>query len=707
MRKNETTVNNEGRGAIPYDPSADPRTATYAVWADYSPMIPKSDGNSTAPRTGGLQDTIAQIQATYRKSRPQVKQLATFLKAETLEQSAYNIWHFLKTQVQYKLDPSGTEEIRTAARSWDDRYKGVDCEDFSIFVAALLSEMGFKPVFEIVAFNGKPNFGHIFVTVGDYIVDVVMGQFNQLPKNITKTMQIKELSGVPAADNVPPNLNQTSFPGWSLAGLDEAIFGFGEIELPDATTQQLLAEQSRMLAALPNDSETLAAIGKSEKGRQLRKVHALIKLNGDPKARAVLGKLLPLIQDIQPCGKIILKPGVTMELATSFAEVTDMKLSGTLQELDVMHGLSGANSLESDFAGIDENIRSGRWNEGMAGIGNVFKKIGRGLKKVGRGLMTVGAAPIRLAILGAFRINLFGLAKKMKVGYLKPEEAARLNISPENLKKVKNTVRKVEKMFHALGGQKKKLRGAIMKGGGNLFKGLSGVENEYDLSGVEDLSGWGSEYTLDGSTNEEAHLQAMGYLCNELEGIGAAPLAAPFAAAAPFIAKIGILAAKLKPIFALIKGAAGATKAVRGAVAKNKAKRGVSGTEEEMYGLGNFLKNLAAKAGSIIKKVGQGVKKAVSAVKSIGGKKSASNASPAAAAVTPMPGSGGGLHNMLNRVKNFAQAQNAKNDGFVSPDEQGKFNAMNQSDTEKKMPGWVLPVAGVGAVGLLFFAFKK
>ena len=83
-----------------------------------------------------------------------------------------------------------------------DRNKGIDCEDFSIFAYALLINLGYKPKFEIVAFNGKKEFGHIYVIVNGYTIDAVMDLFNKKPKNITKTkhMDIHSLTGVDGYD---------------------------------------------------------------------------------------------------------------------------------------------------------------------------------------------------------------------------------------------------------------------------------------------------------------------------------------------------------------------------------------------------------------------------------------------------------------------------------------------------------------------------
>jgi predicted transglutaminase-like cysteine proteinase len=190
----------EGRGSLPYRPENDPYTPTYQKPLPFGAL--KSDGRTVLLAEGGLKETMKAIQDATRASIPQTKELAQRLKAETDEQTFYNIWHFLKTNLKYKLDKNGMEQVRTAARSLADRNKGIDCEDFSIFAYALLINLGYKPKFEIVAFNGKKEFGHIYVIVNGYTIDAVMDLFNKKPKNITKTkhMDIHSLTGVDGYD---------------------------------------------------------------------------------------------------------------------------------------------------------------------------------------------------------------------------------------------------------------------------------------------------------------------------------------------------------------------------------------------------------------------------------------------------------------------------------------------------------------------------
>ena len=177
----------EGRGAIPYNPALDRRTPTYTILPDFGTLIAKAQGNILAKQYGGLDKTLQAIQTVTQIGVPQVGRLAQHLSTGNMEQDCYHVWHFCKTQINYKLDTKGREEIRTPARSWVDRVTGIDCEDYSIFAVCTLLHLGYTPEYLIVAFNHKPNFGHIYVRCGQWIIDPVVGQFHTHPPNVTKT----------------------------------------------------------------------------------------------------------------------------------------------------------------------------------------------------------------------------------------------------------------------------------------------------------------------------------------------------------------------------------------------------------------------------------------------------------------------------------------------------------------------------------------
>ena len=172
---------------------------TYRRLSDYSHLIDAADGAKTLKGYGFEKSTLEELVNACRQYK-QVERLAAHLKDPDKLQSAFNIWHWLHTNVKYNYDTPGQEEIRTPARTWADRERGVDCDCLAVFTACLLINMGYNPAFEIVAFNDSPTYSHIYVNLDGVAIDRVLPIFMARPQNITKTkimeIPVYELSGV-------------------------------------------------------------------------------------------------------------------------------------------------------------------------------------------------------------------------------------------------------------------------------------------------------------------------------------------------------------------------------------------------------------------------------------------------------------------------------------------------------------------------------
>lgn len=172
---------------------------TYRRLSDYSHLIDAADGAKTLKGYGFEKSTLEELVNACRQYK-QVERLAAHLKDPDKLQSAFNIWHWLHTNVRYNYDTPGQEEIRTPARTWADRERGVDCDCLAVFTACLLINMGYNPAFEIVAFNDSPTYSHIYVNLDGVAIDRVLPIFMARPQNITKTkimeIPVYELSGV-------------------------------------------------------------------------------------------------------------------------------------------------------------------------------------------------------------------------------------------------------------------------------------------------------------------------------------------------------------------------------------------------------------------------------------------------------------------------------------------------------------------------------
>ena len=173
---------------------------TYPKLADYSIYVDRADNDSTLLGFGFEKATINTLRNTVLDNYKQVEKLAKVLKGDNDLQTFFNIWYFLHENIKYGLDADGKEEIRTPARCWADRFTGVDCDCLAVLTASLLINLGYEPKFEIVAMNNNPNYEHIYVVVDDIVIDRVLPNFNERPKNITKKLimdiPVYQLSGL-------------------------------------------------------------------------------------------------------------------------------------------------------------------------------------------------------------------------------------------------------------------------------------------------------------------------------------------------------------------------------------------------------------------------------------------------------------------------------------------------------------------------------
>lgn len=171
---------------------------TYKRLKDYSSLIDTADGAKTLKGYGFNDATLTELLEACKKYK-QVEKLAKHLKGSNMLQSAFNVWHWLHTNIKYNYDTPGQEEIRTPARTWLDRETGVDCDCLAVLTACLLLNMGYSPKFEIVAFNNSPTFSHIYVNLNGAAIDRVLPVFLARPAGITKIkimdIPVYELSG--------------------------------------------------------------------------------------------------------------------------------------------------------------------------------------------------------------------------------------------------------------------------------------------------------------------------------------------------------------------------------------------------------------------------------------------------------------------------------------------------------------------------------
>ncbi len=127
-------------------------------------------------------DIIALIQNAHKKGLADTKLFASMIPGNSVAVYCSNLWHFLKDNIRYQVDPVGDQWVKSPARVWYD--KVCDCKSFAIFVGTVLANKGIPFKYRFVSFNpDNPMVTHVYVIVmlgsRDYLpMDVVYHSFN-------------------------------------------------------------------------------------------------------------------------------------------------------------------------------------------------------------------------------------------------------------------------------------------------------------------------------------------------------------------------------------------------------------------------------------------------------------------------------------------------------------------------------------------------
>ena len=141
---------------------------------EYDVYFPKAmGGNITKKKGATVADTIRFIPSVVQDTQWQTKRFShEVVKANTLYETCRNIWEFVFNHIKYQKDEDGKEQVRSPARAWSDRQKGVDCDCYTVFISSILSNLKIKHVLRITKY-GEDHFQHIYPIVpignGKYI----------------------------------------------------------------------------------------------------------------------------------------------------------------------------------------------------------------------------------------------------------------------------------------------------------------------------------------------------------------------------------------------------------------------------------------------------------------------------------------------------------------------------------------------------------
>lgn len=206
--------------------------------------------------------------------------------------------------------------------------------------------------------------------------------------------------------------------------------------------------------------------------------------------------------------------------------------------LDYLDGLDGEETYEvpnltdvQDIAALydeEELGKIGQW------LKKTVKKVGDAAGKVIRKINKINPATLvlRNAFLLGMKVNFMNVPKRLRYAYLSDDEARKRGMNLAELAKLRKVRDKAETIYWQAGGQKDKLKLAILKGKGNR-------DSKVPLAGLGSITNFYAdqdEYNIIHNTDS-------------VTGLGAAPAAGGLAVITPFFAAIAATLKEVKGLF--------------------------------------------------------------------------------------------------------------------------------------------------------------
>lgn len=396
---------------------------------------------------GEVNDTVTLMSKVVWKYLDDTKRLATLLKKDNLEATCRAIWDFIYTNIQYQLDKRGLEQLRRPARSWYERKTGVDCDCMSIFASSVLTNLGIPHSFRVTRYSSD-YWQHVYVIVPqksgkNLVVDGVVSEFNYEKAYADKM-------------DFPMNLN----------GINVAVLsGFEGNDLYDVVLANGLS-----LGELDGTSanKELDFIYKSlvSTRNAIQQNPMLVAKNDDP--RALIQMLDYAIQYFYTDKR---------NEALEILEKNESRFNSSLN-LDQFMGMGDLMDLDDEVLGAIKVKNF--FSSVKKAANNAGKKVGKVAKKALKAVIKFNPITMvaRTGFLVAMRVNLKGMAKKLKWAYATEAEARAKGISSKEWSTAVGALAKFERLFaDKLQGSKSALKKAILKGKAGGLNGIVDLGN--------------------------------------------------------------------------------------------------------------------------------------------------------------------------------------------------------------------------------------
>lgn len=174
-------------------------------------MIRRADNITLRDEEGGIPDVVDHILDADKTAHKDITGDVEKLRGETDEETARNIWRWIKGNPKIKYVPdyvlTDIQKVRKPARLFHD---GVgDCKSLSLLAGAFLRKLNIPYEYVVIKQDSRnPHKGHIYVqTSSGVILDPVNDVFNEEPrywKKMKYKTRIQTLSGL---GQIPRNIN--------------------------------------------------------------------------------------------------------------------------------------------------------------------------------------------------------------------------------------------------------------------------------------------------------------------------------------------------------------------------------------------------------------------------------------------------------------------------------------------------------------------
>jgi hypothetical protein len=136
-----------------------------------SGAIPSPTGKkSFINRNFNTGDIMKLVLDCYRGHNKQLSSFSQQLRGNTVEETCYNVWKFIKDNIRYHVDKGGNQYVQTPAALWSSKVG--DCKSFAVFAASCLHNLGIDGVIRFVSYDATDAIPkHVYVVVGNTVVD--------------------------------------------------------------------------------------------------------------------------------------------------------------------------------------------------------------------------------------------------------------------------------------------------------------------------------------------------------------------------------------------------------------------------------------------------------------------------------------------------------------------------------------------------------